>query len=128
MARTLYGNLSGRAAVTHLAEIRSEAFEREMDRLEEEKQKKRDALEADMAQAIDELADLDPEGWEAWWDNDKNIPVTGKLSEFTQIVRNRITELKHWKMLREQVDYCQTYISGGDVLEFSSTSASEIPF
>lgn len=121
MARTINGRLTGRAAATELAEQRSALFDAAIDKAKEERRQKN---EEECSQALAELAEIDPNGWEAWYDDDNNVPAYGLVSERAMLIRTRIAELT------EQADYCQTYISGGEVLEISTVSNpnQNIPF
>lgn len=89
MTRTIYGNLTGRAAVVALAEFQNSL----LDDIAQETQRKRFA----MTDARDELIALDPAGWESWWDSDA-MPEFCTYTEREKIIRNRIAEIKRVRL------------------------------
>jgi hypothetical protein len=60
MARTMRGNLTGRAA----AEYRHEVLEM----LEADRQRQVQEMKLDWGDLMNELKGLDPEGWERWYE------------------------------------------------------------
>lgn len=77
----------GKARQEELAELREYWSESHYDeRLEK-------LREEDHA-AYQELIEIDPENGEAWYDDDKNVPVFGSRRDRIKLVRARIDELK----------------------------------
>ncbi|MDO8302702.1 MAG: hypothetical protein Q7T18_05635 [Sedimentisphaerales bacterium] len=60
MARTIHGNLTGRAAVIARRDLNTEIFEAQREA--------RRKFNADLSAALENLKELDPDGWEAWFD------------------------------------------------------------
>ncbi len=61
----------------------------------QEVQRKRQAeLLCQQADVMDELMSIDPQGWEAWYDDDRNVPAYGTVTERIEILRKRVAELK----------------------------------
>ena len=87
MARTLSGKLTGRAAATEIAELREElrqqVQERRMTKLHEK-----------ACSLYTRLVELDPEGGEAWYDDDDNVPAFGPVRERIVILERRIAQLE----------------------------------
>ncbi len=46
-----------------------------------------------MCNAVDALRSIDPTGWEAWYDNDYNVPAQCTDREIAQIVELRVKQL-----------------------------------
>jgi hypothetical protein len=46
-----------------------------------------------LSNAMGTLYQADPNGWEAWFDNDKNVPAEANDREFALIVETRVREL-----------------------------------
>lgn len=89
MARTIYGNLVGRAARRELIEQIEAAIEERRERI----RKARAEFEA----ALDELKAADPD-WEAWYDDNDNVPVVLRWAEpeiwdVIERIRRRAREL-----------------------------------
>jgi len=59
-----------------------------------EREKQHEALHEEDQAAYQELIALDPDGGEAWYDDDNNIPAFGSTRERIRLVRARIDELK----------------------------------
>ena len=61
---------------------------------EREQEAKREALQKEDWLAYQELIELDPEGGEAWFDDDANIPERGNTRERINLVRARCAFLR----------------------------------
>ena len=96
MARTPYGNLTGRAASTELREQREWI---EQDRREEERRKLRER-EQEVIERCVELEGID--NFSAWWDDDNNVPAFGKRRERIALVEARIAQLEHAQSVAPQ--------------------------
>jgi len=59
-----------------------------------EREKQLEALHDEDRAAYQELIALDPDGGEAWYDDDNNIPALGSTRERIKLVRARINDLK----------------------------------
>jgi hypothetical protein len=44
--------------------------------------------------AVDYLKAADPNGWEAWFDDDRNVPAQAKSEDLARIVESRVIELQ----------------------------------
>ena len=93
MARTINGNLTGRAARDERSDLRwssvFDQFEQEIER-----------LKADYADLLDDLRELDPGGWEVWYDDEKNVPdFKGWMNcePAMLALRRRVAQLKGWQ-------------------------------
>jgi len=60
----------------------------------EEREKRLRALQVEQYRAYQELLKLDPEGGEAWFDDDANVPAFGSIRERIEILKTRIRELR----------------------------------
>lgn len=91
MALTLNGRRTGRAGAAELSEFRAGIY----DQLEAEIEK----LKADYGDLLDALRELDPQGWEGWYDDEANVPdFKGWLDCEPAMValRRRVAELRGW--------------------------------
>jgi len=48
----------------------------------------------DMRALMARLVALDPDGWEAWYDDDENVPEGSSISTYRRILEERIAELE----------------------------------
>lgn len=107
MARTTNGRLTGRAAAEELRDQRIY--------LAEMAEKQASALKSKYANALSELRELDPEGWEAWYDDHANVPEFKSWSlcqPALDAIINHVAELKAAKPAQEQQ---QTVAEAGPV-------------
>lgn len=123
MARTIYGNPTGRAASTYLREFREYLYEEQEKALTRAKEAFGDALYL--------LKKIDPAGWEKWYDD--TLPEwRGTAEEY-----NKITKML-WDRIKELLENEETasryIISGGEVLELHEgkpsplTKGGDMPF
>lgn len=112
MARTLRGNMTGRAAATELAEQHAALYEaaaREREARRIERIERRNAL-------YRRLIELDPEGGEEWYDDDANVHPFN-LGEQITALEKRVEELQKQQLsLAELVAmaYGQANLDGSD--------------
>lgn len=62
-----------------------------MRELEEEARKQKVCLALDLGDALNELRELDPRGWEKWYD--ENVPDGATYAEILPLVQARVAEL-----------------------------------
>lgn len=91
MARTIHGNLTGKAASEELRSLREELYERE-------RAERRARLKQQEIDLIWDCIDLEGEEsfWE-WYDNDENVPPHGTYTSRIELIRARIKKLKKEK-------------------------------
>lgn len=88
MARTVSGNLTGRAAV----EERREIMDLNYKKYTLEQQKKLMQRESDLIDEVIELVGF--EKFESWWDDDNNVPVFGARQMRIALLEKYIEEVK----------------------------------
>lgn len=88
MSRTINGNLTGAAARINL-----------LDEFLDEKPLGYWA----MLEAKDELAEVDPDGWAAWWDSEAN-PDYMKYADRTALIRQHIAEIHEQREEKDRTD------------------------
>lgn len=81
MALTLKGNRTGRAAAIE----RQERLQEMNEAYWEERRRIIEKNKADFGNALDILKQADPDGWEAWYDDDANIPPLIRWTDRAQI-------------------------------------------
>lgn len=89
MARTLSGNLTGRAAREELSDQRIY--------LAEMAEKQAVKMKAKFTDALDALKAADPAGWNAWYDDDRNVPNWngwGNCGPAVDAILKRVEELR----------------------------------
>lgn len=107
MALTSNGNRIGMAAhQQRLDDMRYIAQAQE-----DEAKVRKAKLEAEQDVVMAELMKLDP-NWEAWYDDDNNVPCYGPIAERIEIVRKRIEELKARAELIEMTDASPYFVNG----------------
>lgn len=92
MALTLNGLRTGRAGAEELREFREMINSFELEELIEK-------LKLDYGDLLDALRELDPEGWNGWYDDEANVPdFKGWMhcEPAMTALRRRVAELRGW--------------------------------
>jgi hypothetical protein len=61
---------------------------------EEARRKLKEYWEGEQAKLMQRLVSLDPDGWEAWYDDDMNVPAFGYINERCVLLEARVKELE----------------------------------
>jgi len=94
MARTLKGNYTGAAARIDRSEKFDEMIHNAIQAGKDAQREYDENLDLDLGDAMAELRQLDPIGWEEWFDNDDNVPAVGYREERLIIIRERVSNLR----------------------------------
>jgi hypothetical protein len=81
-----------------------------------------DAIRFGLGDAMAKLRQLDPKGWEAWYDDDNNVPAIATMAELLDIVQARC------ETLRAEIDQTVSdlYWETGDPLDLAETDEFEV--